>query len=51
MVICATCGNNCCNGGYGEGDGQKCPDCPEAYDHQDASWKDNSSVRFATDSR
>lgn len=51
MVLCATCGNNCCNAGYGEVDGKKCTDCPEAYDHQDAYWKDKDNVRFAKDSR
>lgn len=33
MVICGNCGNNCCNGGHGEG----CPDkCASAYAMQDA---------------
>lgn len=40
VVICGTCRNNCCNGGYGEiiVDGQKvkCPDCKSAYDKQDS---------------
>lgn len=30
-IRCGTCGNNTCNGGYGEVDGKHCPDCPEAY--------------------
>jgi hypothetical protein len=40
VVICGTCGNNCCNGGYGEVMGpepdttMKCPDCPSAYELQ-----------------
>lgn len=51
MVLCAVCGNNCCNGGYGEIDGQKCSDCPEAYEHQAAFWKDQSAVKFAKDTR
>lgn len=51
MVRCATCDNNCCNGGYGEVNGEKCPDCPEAYDHQEAYWLKNDNVRFAKDSR
>lgn len=50
-VVCATCGNNCCNGGYGEVNGQKCPDCPEAYDHQDVVRKDPDSIRFSLDER
>jgi hypothetical protein len=33
MVICGKCGNNCCNGGYGN-DG-KCDACPSAYEEQD----------------
>jgi hypothetical protein len=42
MVICGRCGNNCCNGGYGEeigpepGTTMKCRACPSAYDMQDA---------------
>jgi len=41
VVICGTCGNNCCNGGYGEVMGSEphttmvCPDCPSAYELQD----------------
>lgn len=31
MVICGTCGNNSCNGGYGEVDGKTCADCEGAY--------------------
>ena len=40
MVVCGTCGNNCCNGGYGEVIGKEpgttmtCPDCPAAYELQ-----------------
>lgn len=30
-VACGTCGNNTCNGGYGEVDGKECPDCESAY--------------------
>lgn len=39
MVRCGTCGNNCCNGSYGEVNGAKCPDCPAAYDAQDFIYK------------
>lgn len=36
MVVCGTCGNNCCNGGYGTlPDGTQCPDCESAYQMQD----------------
>lgn len=31
VVICGKCGNNCCNGGYGEIDGVTCTACPSAY--------------------
>ncbi len=40
VVICGKCGNNCCNGGYGELPGPerdtwiKCDACPSAYDMQ-----------------
>lgn len=39
MVICPKCGNNCCNGGYGEVDGGKCDVCPLAYQFQELYWK------------
>jgi hypothetical protein len=32
VVICGKCGNNTCNGGYGEVDGKECDACPSAYD-------------------
>lgn len=39
IVICGFCGNNCCNGGYGEVMGEfrimNCPYCPSAYEMQD----------------
>lgn len=32
MVVCGTCGNNSCNGGYGRlPNGETCKDCEEAY--------------------
>lgn len=33
-IICPHCGNNCCNGGSGRLDGEKCPYCIDAYDYQ-----------------
>lgn len=35
IVICGKCGNNCCNGGYGEVTGETCDACPSAYELQD----------------
>lgn len=32
---CPKCGNNCCNAGYGEIDGEPCDLCPSIYDVQD----------------
>lgn len=32
VVICGECGNNTCNGGYGEVDGEECGSCQSAYD-------------------
>lgn len=46
MVKCATCDNNCCNGGHGTVDGVDCTDCLDAYDMQDMYLKDNNSVEF-----
>lgn len=51
MVKCGTCGNNCCNGGSGEVDGDDCPDCEDAYDMQALYWKDISAVEFQKDER
>ena len=31
VIICGKCGNNTCNGGYGEVDGVQCDQCPSAY--------------------
>ena len=47
MVICGTCGNNCCNGGYGPDGKGTCPDCPDAYLKQETeefeyAWLDCS---------
>ena len=44
-VVCGTCGNNCCNGSYGEVVGPKhnttmgCPDCKSAYEMQGSGKK------------
>jgi hypothetical protein len=32
VVICGKCGNNTCNGGYGEVDGKQCDACESAYE-------------------
>jgi hypothetical protein len=45
VVICGRCGNNCCNGGYGEELGPEpgelitCRACPSAYEVQTKSIK------------
>ena len=31
VTICGKCGNNTCNGSYGEIDGKECDQCPNAY--------------------
>jgi hypothetical protein len=31
-VVCGTCGNPTCNGGYGSVNGAKCQVCPDAYE-------------------
>lgn len=44
IVICGFCGNNCCNGGYGEildsesSTKIECPHCASAYDLQDKDF-------------
>jgi hypothetical protein len=47
MIICKTCGNNCCNGGSGVVDGAPCKDCLDAYDVQDAYYANPLDVEFA----
>lgn len=42
IVLCGTCGNNTCNGGYGEVDGKECSDCPYAYDE----WLEGQADTF-----
>lgn len=32
VVICGKCGNNTCNGGYGQADGKECDACESAYE-------------------
>lgn len=46
MIKCATCGNNCCNGGSGEVNGETCKDCDDAYNIQNAYLNDPDSVLF-----
>lgn len=47
-VICGSCGNNCCNGGYGEvmgkepGTSMPCPECPSAYEMLFKGYKENN---------
>lgn len=50
MVICADCGNNCCNAGTGDANGERCG-CDEAYEHQKAYWYNSDNVQFANDKR
>ena len=50
VVVCKTCGNNTCNGGYGTlEDGTECPDCESAHDQnlkmQDPEWRTLMSLR------
>lgn len=42
MLICPACGNNTCNGGYGEIDGAECPSCPTSYDAAYKFWGENT---------
>ena len=52
MVLCATCGNNCCNAGHGTlPGGAPCPDCEEAYSHQSMLWEHPEWIEFAKDVR
>lgn len=47
MVICADCGNNCCNGMSGRSRGISLCDCSEAYAHQ----TNRLNIKFAKDER
>ena len=47
MVICAVCGNNCCNGSDGKASkGIDC-DCSEAYEHQKIYYENSANITFA----
>lgn len=53
-VIRGTCGNNCCNAGYGRGpDGElgTCPACPGAYDDEVTYRKNPTGIEFLKDTR
>ena len=39
FIRCPKCGNNCCNAGYGEIDGEECDICSLAYSYQNLAWK------------
>lgn len=39
MICCPKCGNNCCSGGYGNINGEKCDLCPDAYKYQDKMYQ------------
>jgi len=34
FIRCPKCGNNCCNAGWGEVDGEECDVCPLCYSYQ-----------------
>lgn len=38
-IICPKCGNNSCNGGYGEVDGIKCDVCSIAYQYERLAYE------------
>ena len=40
MIICTTCGNNTCNGGYGTIGDKLCTDCPKAYEEDKMMFGD-----------
>ena len=49
MVVCGKCGNNCCNGTYGElEDGTLCQECPTAYDIQEKEWVQTDRINQTT---
>jgi hypothetical protein len=37
-ILGPKCGNNTCNGGYGEVDGKKCDICPLSYQFDQFAW-------------
>jgi len=39
MHICWKCGNNTCNGGYGEINGEPCTECESAYEETSKFYK------------
>jgi len=44
MVICGTCGNNTCNGGYGTINNLPCPDCESAHELCDRDFRKHNCI-------
>lgn len=44
-IKCPKCGNNCCNGGYGEINGVVCDTCNLAYQYQQLAGKTNTEPK------
>ena len=51
FIRCPKCGNNTCNGGYGQIDGVKCDVCPLAYQYQDLADETGTSPKTKEDIR
>lgn len=51
IVICADCGNNCCNASTQVLENGATCGCEEAYEHQAILWTAPSSITFARDIR
>lgn len=47
ILLCAACGNNTCNGGYGQINDVKCSNCPEAYEHDKIRNTNPHEINFA----
>ena len=52
VVRCPKCGNNSCNGAFGElEDGSKCDVCPQAYEIQDKAYADGTVPVFGPEKK
>ena len=43
IVVCGLCGMNTCSGGYGEINGEPCPQCPTAYLYYENLYKNENT--------
>ena len=46
FIRCPKCGNNCCNGGWGNVDGEDCDVCSLSYSYQSLAEETNKQPQY-----